>query len=375
MRITLTILTLRAGGAERDLCRVANFLAQEHSVTLVTLISPPEEKPFYPVDPAVQTLSLDLLRSWKENLGFWRRIHDLWNRVFCLLFYRRALQRLHPDVIISYLTKTNILTLLSSVGTKIPVIISKRFDARFLSYGWMLRILRSWTYRWADLIIAQTEEIAETLTKLKTPLMVIPNAVPPAPRHAQYADTVRTIVSIGRLTGQKGFPILLKAFAKVHQDFPQCRLLIYGEGEDRKMLQELIEHLGLAAWAQLPGITPDPLRALSEADLFVSATLYEGFPNALAEAMSVGLPVLTSDRPENCALVRDGENGCLFPVGNIDRLEQRMRELMTDAAQRRRLGQEAIKIAECFSLQRNRALWQEAIKRVTIGKRDSEEKA
>ncbi|MDR2412200.1 MAG: glycosyltransferase [Holosporales bacterium] len=342
MRIALVILTLRAGGAERDISRVANFLAQKHVVTLITLISTPEERPFYPLDPAIKFLPLKLSS------------------------YRRVLKHLKFDLIISYLTKANILTLLATRGLKIPVIISKRVDARLLPYGWFIKALRAWTYRWAALIVTQTEGIAATVKALGVPVMVIPNAVEVPPRQVYYAEQVTTLVSIGRLDAQKDFPTLLTAFSLVHKKAPLCSLHIYGEGSEKEDLLALVARLGIETQVRFFGITHDPFRVLSEADIFVSSTRYEGFPNALAEAMSVGLPVITSDRPENRELVCDEQNGRLFPIGKADRLAAVIEELLRDAPQRKRLGQEATKITIRFSPQRNHALWNEAIERATI---------
>ncbi|MDR0662380.1 MAG: glycosyltransferase [Holosporales bacterium] len=342
MRIALVILTLRAGGAERDISRLADFLAQKHAVTLITLIATPEEQPFYPLDSAIKFLPLRLSS------------------------YRRTLKRLRPDLIISYLTKTNILTLLATRGLKIPVIISKRVDARLLPYGWFIKTLRAWTYRWAVLIVTQTEEIAATVRALGVPLMVIPNAVEAPLRQVHYAEQVTTLISIGRLDAQKDFPTLLRAFSFVCKNAPLCSLHIYGEGPEKEDLLALVARLGIKRQVRFLGITHDPFRVLSEADIFVSSTRYEGFPNALAEAMSVGLPVITSDRPENRELVCDGQNGRLFPVGKADRLAAVIEELLGDDPQRKRLGQEATKITLRFSPQRNHTLWNEAIGRATV---------
>jgi glycosyltransferase involved in cell wall biosynthesis len=237
-----------------------------------------------------------------------------------------------------------------------------------LRYGWGLKKLRSLMYPRADLIVAQTTEIEASLRSLMAPVVTIPNAVECAKKHAVYPDPIVSVVSVGRLTEQKDFPTLLKAFCKTHGQAPHCKLYIYGEGPDRAALQDFIAAFHLEKHIFLPGVVKDMPTVLSEAGIFVSSTRYEGFPNTLAEAMAVGVPVISSDRPENKALISDGVNGRLFPVGDADRLAELMAELMMDFEQRKRLGQEATKITQRFSLERNHTLWQEAIERVIVGR-------
>jgi glycosyltransferase involved in cell wall biosynthesis len=367
VHIVLAILTLRTGGAERDICRVAGFLAHQHKVTIVTLIVSGKERPFYAIDPSVSLVQLDLMRSIQDSLGFWGRARELCLRPFCLWRYRAALRNLKADVIISYLTKSNILTLLAARGLKVHVIASKRVDTRLLPYSRGLKALRSYAYKRADLIVTQTARIADTLRGLKVPVTVIPNAVVPSKRYTSPSKSVTTLVSIGRLTEQKDFPTLLRAFRKVHRRYPVCQLYIYGEGPDRTELQQFIEELHMRGSIFLSGITSNVEDVLFKTDLFISSTRYEGFPNALAEAMAMGVPVIASDIPENKALVSDTVNGRLFPVGDSDRLAELTEELICDFKQRQSLGLEARKIVQRFSLRNNHLLWQKAIDSVTVG--------
>ncbi|MDR2416750.1 MAG: glycosyltransferase [Holosporales bacterium] len=367
MHVVLAILALRTGGAERDLCRVAKSLAHDHKVTIVTLIVSKEERPFYPVDSAVRLVQLDLMRSLQDTLGFWPRTKEICLRPFCVLRYRNALRKLRPDVVISYLTKANILTLLATRRMDVPVIISKRSDPWKTCYASFTRLMRFLTYRWASLIVVQTDLAISFLEKFHTSTLVVPNTVP-CSLQITYSHEVKMILSIGRLNEGKDFGTFVKAFHRICYHFPDCCAAICGDGPERNALQQTIHCFGLQDRFSLLGQVKEVDSIILTSDLFVFPSRHEGFSNALAEAMASGLPIIASDCMGNKNLVRDTVDGRLFPVGDAGRLAELMVELMMDFEQRKRLGQEATKITQRFSLERNRTLWKEAIERVTIGR-------
>jgi GalNAc-alpha-(1->4)-GalNAc-alpha-(1->3)-diNAcBac-PP-undecaprenol alpha-1,4-N-acetyl-D-galactosaminyltransferase len=155
-------------------------------------------------------------------------------------------------------------------------------------------------------------------------------------------------MTVGRLAQQKRHDTLIQAFARLYPIYPHLRLTIYGEGPRRKNLQSLINSLNLQERVSLLGVTQEIHQKLVEADLFVFPSLYEGFPNALVEAMSLGLPVIASNCSGNIDIVRDGIDGRLFPVGDVLKLAALMEELICDPNTRKRLGEEAKTVAERF---------------------------
>lgn len=161
-------------------------------------------------------------------------------------------------------------------------------------------------------------------------------------------DEAKHIISVGRLCPFKGFDTLIQAFSRLYPTYPHLRLTIYGEGNERENLQNLINSLNLQERVSLPGATQEIHQKLLAADLFVFPSLYEGFPNALAEAMSVGLPVIASNCSGNIDIVRDDIDGRLFPVGDVLKLASIIEELVCDPNTRGRLGEEAKTVAERF---------------------------
>ena len=145
---------------------------------------------------------------------------------------------------------------------------------------------------------------------------------------------------------------MIEAFAEVHQRHPEYRLVIYGEGPERKLLEELVKRLGLQELCQLPGATNEVLEKIYSVSLFVLPSDFEGMPNALMEAMSLGLPCISTDCP--CGgpreLIRDGENGLLVPVGDKAALVTAMEKLINDRDMALRMSKKALEIRNTHSM-------------------------
>jgi glycosyltransferase involved in cell wall biosynthesis len=167
---------------------------------------------------------------------------------------------------------------------------------------------------------------------------------------------------MGRLTPQKGFDVLLQAFALCQPETLHWSLIILGEGEERGRLEALAARLGITSAVRLPGYVRDASRVLREGDLFVLPSRYEGFPNALLEAMACGLPVISTDCPSGPAeIVRHGVDGLLIPPEDVDALSIAMRQLIATPDDRRRLGSRAVEVVERFSLTNVRRSWDELL--------------
>lgn len=362
MRITLVISTFTAGGAERVMAIMANHWAERgEDVTIITLS--PQSMDWYTLDPRVKRVGLDVL-STSAHIG--QAICDNARRIIRL---RRALRQTHSNVIVSFLGTTNVLTLIASWGLGIPVVISERNDPREYGIGLVWGFLRSAFYRHADAVVVQSCAIRDWVSELPgiKATYVIPNPMRPmrsesTPAPRQHASA-HAIVAMGRLVEQKGFDILVEAFSRCATKHSDWSLVILGEGPQRTRLEAAAAELGIGGRVHLVGQVREPDTILKGADLFVLSSRYEGFPNALVEAMACELPVVSTDCSSGGPrdIIRDGVDGILVPPRDVEALASAMDRLMADQDGRQRLGKSAAEVVERFSTTRVMKVWDDLL--------------
>jgi GalNAc-alpha-(1->4)-GalNAc-alpha-(1->3)-diNAcBac-PP-undecaprenol alpha-1,4-N-acetyl-D-galactosaminyltransferase len=346
MHILLTIGSLEAGGAERILCALANhWVSHGYQVSLLTLKSP-DTIPFYHLDPSINLIQINQSHSRKRP---WYQF--IVNSIQCLLCMRKIFISIKPDIIISFMDLMNIASLLAKTGLKVPVIVCERTDPNDHRISVLYQCFRRILYPHAYRVIAQTVSAASYFLRMapkKT--IVIPNPIfVPLKYKIEYALNSKNIITIGRLDAIKDQGTLIQAFANLLNHNPNLTLTIYGEGVERKSLEALIQSLNLSGKVKLPGTIKHVQEALLQADLFIFPSRYEGFPNALCEAMAVGLPVIASNVTGNVDLVQDKKNGRLFPVGDVQALTNLALELLNDSSQCQVLGTQARRVSEEFN--------------------------
>lgn len=283
---------------------------------------------------------------WYNAAGQLRRIYAL----------RSSVKELAPDALISFIDTTNVLALAAFPHGHPPVIACERSDPAHTPLGAHWRLLRRLLYPAAARVVLQTRGTQAWADSLfpawKTAAIPNPVLVPrtrPGARPVCLGPGLN-IAAAGRLHVQKGFDILIRSFAAVAGAFPQWRLTILGEGPQRGELESLVRRLGLQGRVLLPGLQEDLSAALAAADLFVLSSRYEGFPNALAEAMACGRPCISFDCPSGPAeMIRNGEDGILVPPGDGAALAREMAGLMADENRRKALAEKARGICERFS--------------------------
>ncbi len=289
---------------------------------------------------------------------------------------RKEIRASSPDVVISFIDTTNVLTLLASVGLRIPVIVSERSHPDQHPIGSAWTRLRSLLYRHADGIVVQSHGLRDWASGLvrDDAIHVIPNPVKPVLNGSEYPShrqgSGRTVVAMGRLVSEKRFDLLLRAFCQCTKTHDDWSLIIVGEGEERRSLETLTRELGLEGRVKLPGLVQDPAHILHGADVFVLSSSYEGFPNALLEAMACGLAVISTDCGSGPReIVRNGVNGLLVAPNDVDALAAAMDRLMEDPEQRERLGARAVEVADRFGVEMVMGMWNAAIQQVCQGQR------
>ena len=349
---------MEAGGAERVVSQLANVWAKntQHDVHIM-MIRNPGTKSFYDLDPNI-TLHHSGNIKFKERHNFsWA-----WRTLKRLIHMRKLIKKIAPDRLISFSDVMNVTTLLVTKGLKIkgeqlPVIVSERSDPFVYKIPRLFELLRKITYKWAHKIVIQRDNVKGYFSPEVQKLMVtIPNSVPP------FSGDLSTtkeplIVSVGRLDQGKAHHILIKAFAQLAPHYPDWSVEIYGEGVERENLERLIEKLNLHKKILLPGRTQDVPHHLARARLFAFPTLYEGFSNALAEAMAAGLPVVASNCDGNLALVEHNKNGLLFECNQIEEMAAALKELIDSPQKSSQLGQAAQKSVTAFSQENVMEKW------------------
>jgi glycosyltransferase involved in cell wall biosynthesis len=343
---------------------MANYWAHNGmDVTILTLCGP-DQIPFYPLHEHVRWVPLGVMG---DSSGFTSALMGNFRRMRNL---RAAIVAARPDVGISFLGTTNVLTLLSTRGLGIPVIVSERSDPNHENLGAVWNRLRTWTYPWATVLVAQHTEAGDVFKKMVPGrIRVIPNPVSlPAQggKAVDGSDAGPFVIGVGRLSFEKGFHMLVQTFGTLADRFPDWKLILLGEGPMRPKIEQLIIDTGLAGRVILAGNVQNPGATLVKASFFVLPSFYEGFPNALCEAMALGIAVAAS----NCSggvreIIDDGNNGILFEPKNVEAMAVAMEKLMADPQARMRLGSAAREITKRFTPEIVMGLWETLLKDVT----------
>jgi len=363
MRLVFVISALSGGGAERVLVSLVKGLAARgHRITVVTIFG--RELDFFSLPDGVERAALGL---GKETVGLPAKLSANLRRIFAL---RRAIRAAKPGAVISFLGQTNVLALLAATGLRVPVIVAEHTDPfrEPLSRPWDR--LRRITYRRAACVVSVSEAVDRYFDWIAAERRaVIPNPVD----FAEFEDAAsplalpwpQAILAMGRLAPEKGFDLLIAAFARLAARFPDWGLAILGEGALRGKLESLVAEQGLAGRVLLPGAIRAPGGILKKADLFVLSSRWEALPMALIEAMACGRAVVATQCMGVAAdWLRPGENAVLVPAEDVAGLAAAMEGLMQDPGRRRFLGQNAALAVRPFELDRVVGRWETLLSKI-----------
>ena len=376
MRITLvSVAEWEYTGVDRSLAVMANeMISRGHQVTvLVPSIINPDPYGFFGLSVRVKLKDMGL----KKNIRIPLFGHIAY-QVSRLKVVRERIDETSPDVVVSFGNKMNLYCLLGRKHFSVPLIVSERTDPRMHKIEFTYQILRKKLYPFADAVVAQTPQISEYLSNLvpTEAIVTIPNPVRPmvsGDPPSWFMDYVRendkVIVLVGRLEHQKGFDLFLEAFGGLAGHFPEWKVLILGEGKMRGFLERSINAMGLKAQVHLVGVVKDPEKVLRAADLFVLSSRFEGFPNALIEAMACGLPCVSFDCPSGPSeIIQNRVNGLLVPPEDVSGLAHALDIMMKDCSLREEFVQNSAEVLQCFSFDSVMDTWEDLLKRVVSGK-------
>jgi glycosyltransferase involved in cell wall biosynthesis len=361
IKLLVIIHSLKGGGAERVVINLLKGLDRDKfSITLGLY-----ERVFdFPLPNNIEVEILNI-RAGKNiftlGTGFIRKIIRL----------SGIMRKAGPDIVFSLLSSTNVTVILAKLlsGIRCKLIISEHTHPSVNldneRFGWITKLFMRYVYPYSDTIIAVSGGIKRDLMKnfnlSDNKIALIYNPVDlreiqmlsrETVDHPWFHDNIPVIISAGRLTKQKGYPYLIKAFSLARRSL-SCRLMILGEGKDKERLIAMTRELGIARDVEFLGFRENPFRYMAKASLFVLSSLYEGFGNVIVEAMALGLPVISTDCPSGPSeIIHDGKNGLLVPVQDEQALAMAITEVLTNKALRERLAIEAKRKSEVFALEK-----------------------
>lgn len=351
--------SLGGGGAEMHLLRVINHIDRRRfRLSLALTRSGGAYESALAGDVQLHILNTGTVNS--STLRMARAIKPL----------RWLLQAEQPDVLCSVLDHANIVAMLAAQGLQQrPRVVLGVQNTPSIKY-WhsrhirsrLNRLLISRLYPQADRVVALSQGVAEELMALMPGLCDSVEVIYNAGLDAEVLNKEREpipalpcdgplIVACGRLTEQKGFPYLIRAFAQVRRAIPAC-LWIIGEGSQRPYLEQQIRELGLADCVRLLGFQRNPFNYMASADVFVLSSLWEGFANVVVEAMACGAPVVATDCPHGPAeIIEHGVSGLLVPPADEAALAEAIERVLTDEELKRSLSHNGRARAQAFHAQ------------------------
>ena len=294
------------GGAERVTSVLVNEWAKNDCETRI-LVTRTEKISKYPLAQNVEVVSCyeDIKKAKVGQLAIIRII-------------RETCKEWKPDVVISFYNDLCALASIAILGLHIPLIYSERNDPNRTNQRPIDQVYR---------------KIVVILNPLDTSAF---------PTH-DFSNEKKEIVSVGRLEPQKNQKLLIESFSMLAEELPDYNLVIYGEGSLRKELEAFVESKGLTNRVFLPGAKSGIQNYIKDASLFVLSSDYEGIPNALIEAMAIGLPCVSTDCSPGGAreLICSGENGAIVPCNSKKDLTNAIIEIINDKEKARQLGKQA----------------------------------
>ena len=384
-KVALVISHIGPGGAQRVVTNAAKILADRGLD--VHLIFFTERTDAYPIDPRVTThvwlrrrnggvsLGLDegdghnVARMSAQAMPLSQSLRQMvptsiafsFELVRIAAWLRRTIRNIKPDAVLSFLTQTNIMTVLATRGIETHTVISERNDPRLQRHRPRVEYLRRVVYRWADVVTANSKGALAALEAFvpKEKLAYLPNPLGVMSAGDAVALPARTVITVGRLVDQKGLDVLLAAWSRASPALPGWRLAIMGSGPLEDELKARARTLGIEDSVDWLGHVADPFPLLRGADFFVLTSRFEGTPNALLEAMACGLPAVVSDAsPGPCELVGSDEDaGLIVPVEDWAATAQAIVRLGRDENLRSRLGQAARERVRAHDAARALEVW------------------
>lgn len=354
--IVIVTKNMAAGGAERVIAQLlGKWCTKGCHCTLILL---EKEEIFYKLPSNLKVYEIGKVHEqfYIDKILKYRKV-------------RKLLKLIQPDIVLSLPEEIGIYVLLAMVGTKTPIVVSERNNPWVMPYKRISRVLRKMVYPRAAGVIFQTDAASFFFHEsIRRKGIVLPNPLDLAriPRPWK-GKRKKVIVTAGRLEPQKNQKLLIDAFAIVHKDFSEYRLLIFGDGSLRNDLENYAKEILIEDSYEFRGNSSHLLEEIKDASLFVMTSDYEGVPNVLIEAMATGIPVVSTDCAPGgaAALIKNGINGYLVPTGNVVPLIKVIRQQLSDPVNAEIMAHEALKVKQQFDATIVAEMWFDYLKTVS----------
>jgi glycosyltransferase involved in cell wall biosynthesis len=323
---------MNSGGAERVISILSNQLSHKgYDICLVTLT---KGESFYDISPTVKSFNAGLMISKKNAI--YRLFSKAANLLNAFKFIKNIINQEKPDVIISFLTETNLIAIkLKKHFNHSRLIISERADPRVRNL--LVKIMIRKHYQRADYLVCQTQVIADWFKIKSEKTKIIYNPITNISRYSKkemhYNNEIK-LISIGRLTSQKRYDVILEALKSLDENIYKYRYNIYGEGPLKNKLHNMVLKYKIDKNVNFKGKISNIFDEIKSSDILIMTSDYEGFPNALIEAISMGLPVITTNFNEDISnYILDNNMGYVINKGNVRELSNKIKYIIENRNQ------------------------------------------
>lgn len=402
MKIFFILSSLGSGGSERVVSLLANKFAntsdfgRSHEMAFpaqceVEIVCLLFNDYYYKVDKNVKVTFLQNVSSpereneaitdneLQSSKGQINIVSDTMCTFKKMGWLRKHVKKEKPNVVIAFTEGVYCFTIAALAGTNTKIISSERNDPKFMN--WKRNALKRIFLPYTEWLVVQTESIRKQFMwgGLKRKTSVIVNPVRDEVFNNGMATFVHTkspsnlplqlptnnIISVARLFPQKNQAMLIKAFAKVSDKYPSWSLVVYGEGPERKSLEALINRLQLKDKIMLCGTSKDIIQEMRNSQIFALSSDYEGMSNAMIEAVCTGLPVVSTKVSGTDELVKEGENGYVVPIGDVDAFANALDKLMSNNERLQQFSLKSLELAENFRTDNIVKEWMNIILKIT----------
>jgi len=342
-KVLFYIHSLNKGGAERVLLTIANRLKNEYNVVILT------DK----VDEREYSLPEGIRRINIENELANNNVSS--STINRLKAIRSTMADERPDCIIAFMLSSAMRAIVATMFSRYRVVAAVRSNPYDDFGSFKKRLIVNALFSLAPKVVCQTEVQKGFFYKwIQNRCVLVFNPLFEEFQNSSYnGERSKRIVATGRLYDYKNHELLIRAFSTIASDHPDVDVVIYGEGPHRGYLSRLIDECGLEGRAILAGDSDNVVRDIRDAMIYVLPSDTEGMPNALMEAMALGLPVVSTDCPGGgpATLINNRVNGILVPVNDVAAMEKAIDELLKDEKLRNELSKEAIKIKDICDIE------------------------